>query len=146
MKCVFQLILLLCCISCNTTELIELSSETNKRSIYDKNVDFGIVANDFYWGQHDIYSFGNAKTSTTEIYAQFDSLVNTQILSKETIGYASDGTEMYLYQYLSPVPDFYGAAATKRDKTKLKIIIICGQHGFEKSSIYGTLYFIKDVC
>lgn len=146
MKLLFQSIILLCCVSCASMDWMGLFSEDNKRSIYNKNVDFGIVPNNFYLGRNEDYSFGNANTSTKDIYGQFDSLVLEQYLSKESIGFASDGTEMYMYQYTSLVPDFYGSAANKRNKTKLKIIVICGQHGFEKSSIYGTLFFIKDIC
>ena len=128
--------------SLNTCEYVK-SPEV---SVYDKNVDFGLVSSDYYIGQHSNYEFGGRDSKCSEIYRQFDSLVDDTYFSKEYIGRASDGSEMFMYK-LSPMrPIFSGSASNKRNKNMPKFIIVCGQHGFEKSSIYGTLYFIKDLC
>lgn len=114
-------------------------------SPYDKNVDFGFVPSAYYVGQQDDYSFGNAGTKTSEIYGQFDLLTDGSYITREAIGKASNGSEMYMYKLTPPTPSFSGSAASKRNGTRLKFIIICAQHGFEKSGIYGTYYFIRDL-
>lgn len=128
-----------------TLSPFEQDSEKNEVSPYDKNVDFGFVPSTYYTGQQDDYSFGNASTSVHEIYSLFDLLADGSYMTREGIGNASDGSRMYMYRLTSPTPSFTGSASSRRDKTKLKIIIICGQHGFEKSSIYGTYYFVRDL-
>lgn len=149
MKSLIFLFSIVLCVSCDAIydeRLYDLKSDEKQESIYYKNVDFGIVPSDFYWGQSDDYSFGNSKCKTMDIYDMFDSLTNYRHITKEFMGKASDGSDMYFYKYTSPTPVFWGTANNKREKNKLKLIIVCGQHGFEKSSIYGSLYFLRDVC
>ena len=141
---------LLATVSCTLIDdLVPLiyDPQTQEKGIspYDKNVDFGFVPAAYYTGQQEDYSFGDASTSVSEIHERFDLLTDGSYMTKEDIGAASDGSRMYMYRLTSPSPSFSGSAASRRDKTKLKIIIICGQHGFEKSSIYGTYYFVRDL-
>ena len=51
---------------------------------------------------------------------------------------------MYVYKYKPRKPEFSGSAASYRGVNP-KFIIVCAQHGFEKSSIYGTYYLVKDI-
>ena len=136
---------ILAAVSCNIQDAILYSDEENTVSPYDKNVDFGFVPATYYVGQQDDYSFGKASTRTADIYEQFDLLADGSYISRENIGKASDGSDMYMYRLTSPTPPFSGSASKRPTGNKLKIIIICAQHGFEKSSIYGTYYFIKDL-
>lgn len=127
----------------NTDEGADITESAT--SPYDKNVDFGFVPAAYYTGQQDDYSFGGAGTTTSEIYERFEGLADGSYITSEPIGTASDGSTMYMYRLTSPTPSFSGSASSRRDKTKLKIIIVCAQHGFEKTSIYGTYYFIRDL-
>ena len=136
---------ILAAVSCNIQDAILYSDEENTVSPYDKNVDFGFVPATYYVGQQEDYSFGKASTRTADIYEQFDLLADGSYISRENIGKASDGSDMYMYRLTSPTPSFSGSASKRPTGNKLKIIIICAQHGFEKSSIYGTYYFIKDL-
>lgn len=139
---------LIAAVSCTLLENITPLWHTagqHEVSPYDKNVDFGFVPAAYYTGQQEDYSFGKASTSAREIYERFDLLTDGSYMTREDIGTASDGNRMYMYRLTSPTPQFSGSASGRRDKTKLKIIIICGQHGFEKSSIYGTYYFVRDL-
>ena len=136
---------ILAAVSCNIQDAILYSDEENTVSPYDKNVDFGFVPATYYVGQQEDYSFGKASTRTADIYEQFDLLADGSYISRENIGKASDGSDMYMYRLTSPTPSFSGSASKRPTGNKLKIIIVCAQHGFEKSSIYGTYYFIKDL-
>lgn len=113
-------------------------------STFDKKVDFGEPTNDLYKGLQSDYSFGAKETRTSEIYTMFDNLVDEKYLTKSSIGMASDNSEMFAYTFkprlVSMTEDL-----SEGSKTNLKIIIVCGQHGIEKSSIYGTYYFLKDL-
>lgn len=132
--------------SCTLLENITpLWQDPQEISRYDKHVDFGFVPATYYTGQQEDYSFGNASTKVQEIYERFDLLADGSYMTREDIGNASDGSRMYMYRLTSPTPQFSGSASGRRDKTKLKIMIICAQHGFEKSSIYGTYYFLRDL-
>ena len=136
---------ILAAVSCNIQDAILYSDEENTVSPYDKNVDFGFVPATYYVGQQEDYSFGKASTRTADIYEQFDLLADGSYISRENIGKASDSSDMYMYRLTSPTPSFSGSASKRPTGNKLKIIIVCAQHGFEKSSIYGTYYFIKDL-
>lgn len=141
---------LMAAVSCTLLDAITPDAQDPQQqkpeiSPYDKNVDFGFVPAAYYIGQQDDYSFGNASTSACEIFERFDSLADGSYISREDIGAASDGSRMYMYRLTSPTPKFNGSASSKRNKTKMKFIIICAQHGFEKSSIYGTYYFLRDL-
>lgn len=125
--------------------IVEEEEPVSDISPYEKNVDFGFVPSAYYVGQQDDYSFGNASTTVKEIYERFDLLTDESYMTREDIGTASDSSMMYMYRLTSPTPSFFGAASSRRDKTKLKFIIICAQHGFEKTSIYGTYYFLRDL-
>ena len=115
---------ILAAVSCNIHEAILYSDDPNATSPYDKNVDFGFVPTTYYVGQQDDYSFGKASTRTADIYDQFDLLADGSYISRETIGKASNGSEMYMYRLTSPTPSFSGSASRRQPVNKLKIIII----------------------
>lgn len=114
-------------------------------SVYNKNADFGVPSTDFYECGNEDFTFGTQHTSTNRIYQEFDTLVGDYI-AKKNIGTASDGSTMYSYTAtpLQPINE-------KRDggydlpKNRYKIIIVCGQHGIEKNSIYSTYYLLKEL-
>lgn len=122
-------------VSCSFIEgLVQPSPDQDTREIspYDKHIDFGNVPSAYYIGQQDDYSFGDGLTSASEIYRHFDGLIDGTCITREPIGTASDSSSMFMYRLTPSQP-------------KMKIIIICAQHGFEKSGIYGTYYFLKDL-
>ena len=90
---------------------------------------------DFYVGQGEDYTFFSSGTKTKRIIQCYDSLMacHPGYITKQCIGKACDDQDLISYE-------FCGDSATS------KIFIICAQHGFEKSSTYGTFYFLRDVC
>lgn len=111
---------------------------------FNKNVDFGEPINKTYKGLQSDYSFGSKDTKASDIYNAFENLVDEKYFTKASIGTASDGSEMFAYFYSARRVNI-DEDVTRVSRKPLKIIIVCGQHGFEKSSIYGTYYFFKDL-
>ena len=97
----------------------------------------------WYEGQQSDYSFGTANSTSTQVYAKYDSLItiNSERMSKNQLGVSSDNKPIYEYCYNPP------AVTVDADAVKPLpiILIVCGLHGGEKSSMYGTYYFLKDV-
>lgn len=115
-------------------------------SMYYKKVDFGVPPTEPYFGLQSDYSFGRGGTQTSEIIAKYDTLVDNDYITKLSIGIASDGSNMYVYKTHPVIPqNAYGTTGLRVPYKPLKMIIICGQHGFEKSSMYATYYFLKDL-
>lgn len=116
-------------------------SETdNIKSIYNKDVNWGGVPVGFYECKQEDFSFGEQYNSSRKIIEMFDTLP----LEKEAIGTASDGSTMYAYKLSSSRPVVSGTES--KIKGTPKIIIVAGQHGFEKNAPYATYYFMKDLC
>lgn len=107
------------------------------------NIYYGIVPTDYYNGlQSDYVSDGFGRDTTfASLISKFDTLVDGVYVTKTDKGVSSDG-ENQIYEY-----DFVPVASTLTNKTKTqpKVLIISGQHGFEKASIYGLFYFLKDL-
>jgi hypothetical protein len=113
----------------------------------NKHADFGIPTFMPYHCLQTDLSFGGVNTTTAEIYAEFDKLVESEFLTKESIGYASDGSEMFCYKRTSAAPSVQAVLATpfKENKAALEIFIVAGLHGFEKCNIFGLLYLMNDI-
>ena len=72
--------------------------------------------------------------------ASWKSLVasHSGYVTETTLGTASDGQSIYLY-------DFKPVRISNQMTNIPKIIIVAGQHGFEKSNIYGLHYFVDNL-
>ncbi len=111
-------------------------------SPYFRNVNFGVLPTAYYRGQSASYEAAgftkNTKYST--FMTAWKALVanhGTYVTEKE-LGAASDGQPIYLY-------DFKPVGITNRDKPIPKVIIVAGQHGFEKSNVFGLYHFVDNL-
>ena len=127
-------------------EVEMLSTGAVGKSIFNKSdiINWGSrVPSEYYKClQADAISF-NANTTASEMHDAFDSLVESypNLMTKQELGVCSDGVH-YLNEYsFKPIyPPYEG-----QTKFAPKILIIGGQHGFEKTSIFGLYYFIRDL-
>ena len=89
----------------------------------------------------DAYTFGNASTTSAEVFAKFDALVtkHSDVLTSHELGAASDGTQVKEYVFTPLRPTYANVNPLP------KILLTCGIHGGEKSSIFGTYYLLKDM-
>ena len=109
-------------------------------SVYKKNVNWGMCPSEYYECQQTDYSFGEQYNSSKRVIEMFDTLP----MVKANIGTASDGQSMYSYTLSATRPTITGTCS---DAKKMpKIIIVAGQHGFEKNAMYATYYLMKDLC
>lgn len=110
-------------------------------SPYYKDVNFGNTGllNDYYKSNGTVYNLFDRTTVSSLVYEKFDELMSAypNNVSKSNLGNGSDGNPIYSYTF-KPVPNV-------SDYKMPKIIIISGQHGNEKSSVYGLYYFFRDV-
>lgn len=115
-------------------------SPFDKRSI----INIGLpIPSDYYVGISESYidkSFSKDTDSNT-IYNAFDELLVSPYISKDDLGVCSDNIH-HLYSYTVKSHD---AIYAKQKKKKPKVLIICGQHGFEKASVYGLYYFVRNL-
>lgn len=83
--------------------------------------------------------FFNRDLTAARMYGLYDALAEAYpaYITKTDLGVCSDGTQ-HLYEY-----DFIPAGANAKTP---KILIISGQHGFEKGSGFGVYFFFKDLC
>lgn len=107
-------------------------------SPYLRTVNFGKIPTDYYQGVGESYSaegFGK-NTKYADLIAAWKSLVadHSTYVTETELGAASDGQSIYLY-------DFKPVQITNPDKPIPKIIIVTGQHGWEKADAYGLYYF-----
>ena len=113
-------------------------------SPYRRDRNFGIVPAEYYKGLGDSYEDGFSKeTDYATFINKWKSLVygHTSYVTYVTeteLGVASDGQKVYMY-------DFKPTRISYAQKEIPKIIIVGCQHGFEKSSVYGLYYFVKNL-
>lgn len=112
-------------------------------SIFDKSnvIDFGVLTTGYYEGM-DTYSdaFGR-ETKYTEVLSKFDELIDSNgYMTKNIIGKSSPWNYDIVEYDFTPISLVY-----ESDKNIPKVLIISGQHGMEKASVYGIYYFIKDL-
>lgn len=114
------------------------------------NNNVGTVSNVYYTpcsvpNEYDCMIENTVKIDTIEnYYANLDVLVNNNqnYIEKTLLGNDSSNTyPIYSYK-LKP----NNVIASRLVKTLPKLVIICGIHGIEKSSIYSCYYLIKDIC
>lgn len=110
-------------------------------SPYCRSVNFGVLPFGYYKGVADSYEeiFGQLTKYATFIESWKSLVANHSGYVTETaLGSASDGQMIYSY-------DFKPVRIENQDKPIPKIIIVAGQHGFEKSNIYGLYYFVSNL-
>lgn len=114
-------------------------------SPFEKDVIFGSYSSDWYEGQGESYSGFGGSTLYTEVITAWDALVTNGkgYITKEEIGKASDDQTMYVYKL---IPTRYrnntGTSVTNNPPT---FLIVPSLHGYEKSAVYGTYYFARDL-
>ena len=114
----------------------------NEQDPLYRDVDYSPVS---VCGYYSAKSGDYSKFVQTTLYAKFieemDLLVSghSGYVTRTELGAASDGQTVVGYR-LKPVRYNRNGA-----KPMPKIIIIAGQHGFEKSNVYGLYYFINDM-
>jgi len=109
---------------------------------YYRHVNWGIVPTDYFRGCVDSYPEENFTNSTlyTDYITKFKALITGQeaYVTEINLGNASDGQPIYAYNF-KPVK--WGYELTNIPK----IVIIAGQHGWEKCNVFGLYYFVKDL-
>lgn len=126
------------------SEYIAERIPASQMNLYRNNdIYYGNVPYEYYTGLQTDYgadNFGRG-TTTSDIISKFDALVDNSYVTKSDLGSSSEAAK-HLYEY-----DFIPKESTLTNKSKHqpKILIISGQHGFEKASIYGLFYFLKDL-
>ena len=126
--------------------VIDLSAGITQKSVFDKTkaINWGttIPSNYYICTQTEEIGF-SSNTTQYEMYAAFDELLENyqNIMSKTDVGVCSDGIN-HLYEYtIRPVYPSYDG----QKKHLPKVLIISGQHGFEKTSVFGLYLFVKDL-
>lgn len=118
----------------------EIEDEIAIYSTYNKKHCFGVVPSCKMPGLLSDYSWGSALTQYSEVISKFDELLVANYSSKQSIGYASDGQEMFVYKFKPALVDLPNSFANIPT-----IMIVCAQHGFEKGSTFGVWHLMKDV-
>ena len=121
-----------------------------EKSLYDKSdaTTFAMLPiTGYYRGQGSAYdeSF-DADTLNGAVITAFDSLMNTygtNYMTKSDLGVCSD-EESHVYQYTLQ-PKIVSTPTATPPKSYPKVLIISAQHGFEKASVYGLYYFVRDL-
>lgn len=104
------------------------------RSPFDKGLPIDpITINGFYNDTHD-HSFEFRPLQTYDELCQFNMAVADE---EKIIGKSSDGRDILAYYFHRPYID--GSVNTVRPK----IIIVGGQHGFEKANVMAISYFMQ---
>ena len=113
------------------------------KSDFKKDIRFGVCAlQQYYRTETGDYSLFTKNTKSADYYAAFSELAGEypEYCTVTNVGNGSDGNPLYTYDF-KPI-----SFQTVPELTEIpKIIIISGQHGFEKCSCYGLYYFIRDL-
>lgn len=119
----------------------DTKADKEQTSPYRRSVNWGIVPSAYYKGVNSQYATTFTKNTT---YATFIAAWKTLVtghsgyVTETTLGQASDEQNIYLY-------DFKPAKLSNQKTAIPKIIIVAGQHGFEKSNIYGLYCFVDNL-
>ena len=95
----------------------------------------------------DSYGYNDFDYDTTtaqDVYDAFNQLAqqNNGYISPKNLGLDESGTYPVYKYHLKPQQ----VEVSELNKTLPKIIIVCGIHGSEKSSVFSLYYWIKDIC
>ena len=119
----------------------DTKADKEQTSPYRRSVNWGIIPSAYYKGVNSQYATTFTKNTT---YATFIAAWKTLVtghsgyVTETTLGQASDEQNIYLY-------DFKPAKLSNQKTAIPKIIIVAGQHGFEKSNIYGLYCFVDNL-
>jgi hypothetical protein len=103
--------------------------------IFDMDVPTGI-----YRKTGTISDYTGLQTSLhTDMYTLFDSLVDSGYCTKQSLASNSYGHPIYKYNFIPTKP--INGSTEKR----LKVLITCGVHGFEKATTICTYLMFKDI-
>lgn len=111
---------------------------------YARNVTSGNLAllGGYYQGLGQEYNLFERTALTSQIYAKYSEIIASDTCnyaSMTKIGTASDSQDLYKVTLKPMQVSLSGVSPLP------KIIIVAGQHGSEKSSVIGTLYFVRDL-
>lgn len=122
------------------TELKTSMGNPASASPYFRNANFGAVPFGYYQGLSASYTGFTKNTTYADFIAAWKSLVasHSTYVTETELGAASDGQAIYLY-------DFKPARIANQNKRIPKVVIIAGQHGFEKSNVFGLYHFVDNL-
>lgn len=123
-----------------------LGGQTNAQGLaasafIPSDVLYGDVPNGYYHAGAPDADF-RASTLAAAVYEKFDALTESfpHFVTKTKLGDACDGQPLNMYRIAPPT------VTGTRTNPRPKIIVIGGQHGFEKANVYGLYYFVRDLC
>nr|DAE13505.1 MAG TPA: peptidase [Siphoviridae sp. ctVif31] len=97
----------------------------------------------YYEGLQSEYNFDTNKNASEYLQA-FKMLIDEDVNATATsLGRDSSGEDMFVYT-IKQASILY-EKLSKKPNARPKILIVSGQHGFEKGSVYGLYYFVKDL-
>lgn len=132
-------------VSCSDVDSFIFNETKNDTSKWQKYATFPTKSADGYYNclQESTADFGK-DTSSDQYYTKLDEVVTSSngYIEKELLGYDSSGKYPLYKLTLNPI-NYSFNEMVKADIPK--IIIISGQHGYEKSSQYGLYYWLKDL-
>lgn len=125
-----------------TSKLYDLA---DVESPYEKNVLIAQVSPEWYEAQGESYEGFTINTLYSEIIAAWDGLLanSNGYITKDEIGTASDGQTMYCYK-LIPARYSHNVGVSITNNAPV-FLIVPSIHGYEKSAVYGTYYFARDL-
>lgn len=122
------------------------------RTKWFKELNVGNVPYLYECKQTNFADFPNKEnTKYNEVIAKFDTIVDARLTSEE-IGESSDGQKIKAYHY-KPYTAIYDYQSDSPDSRRMVanakplplVVIIAGQHGFEKCNVLGLYYFLRDL-
>ena len=138
----------------DATNVLFLNTATGDafhQSVYYKKVNYGKSSDlhGYYSGQGTDYTLFDKQTKSADVFDEFDSLVEAypNYIVRTDLGEVSkpDGytppDNWHIYSYR-----FTPKQVSNSTAPILKVLIISAQHGFEKSSVYGLYYLLRDMC
>lgn len=142
------ILLFICCIGCLI--LLPINEIYAEKSPFDKRdvVYFGATfPSEYYRGMLSDSSIKglSVETTATEMYNYWDELVENYpyLIEKKDLGLCSDGIQ-HIYEY-DIKPQTYKWTDEKVKIQSPEVLIISGQHGYEKASSMGLYYFVRDL-
>ena len=141
-------------ISFDSTEPAKVSIYKSQRvkTKWHKSFNVGNVPYIYECKQINFSDFPNKEnTKYAEVISKYDTLTDPR-LSSEEIGESSDGQKLKAYHY-KPYTSLNDVEIGSLDSERMArnakqlplVVIIAGQHGFEKCNTLGLYYFLKDL-
>lgn len=97
------------------------------------------------------YSYISKETPTfisnySSLITAYDSLLSNEYITKENLG--NDSSGLPIYDYIITTGNYNGVVGQRTHDSEVqkeKILIVTGVHGYERTSINSTYYFVKDL-